>query len=204
MHSLVRKIHEKLEIANEATNIDVKNPGILEVPQGKNVEDLPQSHFNKLVDKIGYDKVVRALTNLEVWNKNKNKSLSKWASGMAGKLKKKFRAESIQNEAENNKVIRRGKTINGNPWTETKIDEKTVNILGIDLHYEITKFHVDMPDEEKTFTDRDRIESHLINKEAVKEIETIIKEKIYNKLGNKVILGSSYNIGIPDSCYIKA
>lgn len=93
MHSLIRKIHEELKVAYETDNIEVKNPGILEVPRGKNIEDLPQSHFDRLVNKIGYDRVIRALTNLEVWNKNKNKSLSKWASGMADKLKKKFRSE---------------------------------------------------------------------------------------------------------------
>lgn len=76
--------------------IEAKNSGILEVPAGKNVNDLPQSHFEKLVDKIGYEKVIRALTNLEVWNKDKNKALSTWASGMADKLKKKFRPESTQ------------------------------------------------------------------------------------------------------------
>lgn len=57
-------------------NIDAEHLGVLKVPEGKNVEDLPQSHFEKLIDDIGYEKVIRALTNLEVWNKNKNKSLS--------------------------------------------------------------------------------------------------------------------------------
>lgn len=80
----------------ESANIDVKNPGMLEVPDGKNVDDLPMSHFEKLVDKKGYAPVIRALTNLEVWNKDKNKSLSNWASNMADKLKKKFRPESAQ------------------------------------------------------------------------------------------------------------
>lgn len=78
----------------EAANIDVKNPGVLEVPDGKKVDELPQSHFEKLVDKKGYAEVIRALTNLEVWNKDKNKSLSSWASNMADKLKKKYRPES--------------------------------------------------------------------------------------------------------------
>lgn len=78
--------------------IEAKNSGILEVPAGQNVNDLPQSHFEKLVDKIGYEKVIRALTNLEVWNKDKNKALSTWASDMADKLKKKFRPESNEKE----------------------------------------------------------------------------------------------------------
>ena len=69
-------------------DIDVKSPGLLEVPQGKEVNQLPQSHFQALINKKGYDKVIRGLTNLEVWNKNKNPELSKWASNMADKLKK--------------------------------------------------------------------------------------------------------------------
>ena len=85
-----------IEIIAESANIDVKNPGVLEVPDGKKVDELPQSHFEKLVDKKGYAEVIRALTNLEVWNKDKNKSLSSWASNMADKLKKKFRPESAQ------------------------------------------------------------------------------------------------------------
>lgn len=84
------------QAVTESANIDVKNPGVLEVPDGKKVNELPQSHFEKLVDKKGYAEVIRALTNLEVWNKDKNKSLSSWASNMADKLKKKYRPESVQ------------------------------------------------------------------------------------------------------------
>ena len=97
-----RQLNQTLESYNsikfrgESANIDVKNPGVLEVPDGKKVDELPQSHFEKLVDKKGYAEVIRALTNLEVWNKDKNKSLSSWASNMADKLKKKFRPESSQ------------------------------------------------------------------------------------------------------------
>jgi hypothetical protein len=75
-------------------DIETKNPGILEVPKDKKVNELPLSHFENLVDKKGYAEVIRALTNLEVWNKDKNKSLSDWASATADKLKKKFRPES--------------------------------------------------------------------------------------------------------------
>lgn len=68
-------------------DIDVKNPGLLEVPAGKEVDQLPKSHFEKLIAKKGYEKIIRGLTNLEVWNKNKNPKLSKWASDMANSLK---------------------------------------------------------------------------------------------------------------------
>ena len=63
-------------------NIEAENSGILEVPEGKSVQDLPVSHFKKLIDKKGRTSIIRALTNLEVWNKNDNKKLSNWAKSM--------------------------------------------------------------------------------------------------------------------------
>ena len=57
-------------------DIEVKHSGLLEVPNGKEVDQLPQSHFQKLIDKKGYEAIIRGLTNLEVWNKNKNPKLS--------------------------------------------------------------------------------------------------------------------------------
>lgn len=404
------------------SQIETKNPGILKVPAGKNVDDLPQSHFENLVDKIGYEKVIRALTNLEVWNKDKNKALSTWASNMADKLKKKFRPESAQknedvqqyvylkdnngkkfkdwqellnaiksrskdaqrfiilltdyaigvssnpatlrkylpatrenveklkkkpiveasqkNEAktykigdtvkakyenkpikgkivsirdaivpknrrngalkeysievkntpslslsyvvpdyailescqkstkqlleaanrkcemrwkvlafnpdEDNKlvkefkdfdcidcaaakkreyleknpthvveiiseskaqrnedvILRQGKTLQGNPWTETKVGEKTVNILGVNLKYDIVKFHVDMPEDKKTFTDKDRLEYKITNESEIDKLEKIIQTTICSKIGNADI-GSTKQIGINIQGYIK-
>lgn len=87
-------------------DIDVKNPGLLEVPQGKEVNQLPQSHFQALINKKGYEKVIRGLTNLEVWNKNKNPELSKWASNMADKLKKaNNKDEALEFKPEINDVV---------------------------------------------------------------------------------------------------
>lgn len=63
-------------------DIEAENSGILEVPEGKSVQDLPVSHFKKLIDKKGRVSIIRALTNLEVWNKNDNKKLSNWAKSM--------------------------------------------------------------------------------------------------------------------------
>lgn len=68
-------------------DIEVKHSGLLEVPDGKEVDQLPQSHFQQLIDKKGYEAIIKGLTNLEVWNKNKNPKLSQWASNMADKLK---------------------------------------------------------------------------------------------------------------------
>lgn len=84
------KLHE------QNVEIDVKNEGILEVPDGKNVDDLPISHFEKLAKKKGLGKITKALNNLQVWNKNDDPKLSKWAGNMIDKLNKKFdKKESI-------------------------------------------------------------------------------------------------------------
>ena len=85
---------------NEAVNIETENPGVLEVPEGKNVEDLPIKHFVDIANRKGLSTVTRALNNLQVWNKNKNKELSKWAGNMIDKVSKRFenqqKNESLQ------------------------------------------------------------------------------------------------------------
>ena len=87
----------KLHIKEETVNIETENPGILEVPEGKNVEDLPIKHFVAIANKKGLSTVTRALNNLQVWNKNKNKPLSKWAGDMIDKVTKRF--ENQKNES---------------------------------------------------------------------------------------------------------
>lgn len=82
---------------NEAVNIETENPGVLEVPEGKNVEDLPIKHFVDIANRKGLSTVTRALNNLQVWNKNKNKELSKWAGNMLDKVSKRF--ENQKNES---------------------------------------------------------------------------------------------------------
>lgn len=77
-----------LKMLKEATNvkIKVKHPGVLEVPEGKDVEDLSMDHFKKLIDKKGWEEISRALTNLHTWNKNDNPTLATWADSMQAKL----------------------------------------------------------------------------------------------------------------------
>lgn len=74
----------------EGVEIEVKHEGILEVPEGKNVEDLPIKHFVDLAKKKGLSKITKALNNLQVWNKKKNPSLSKWAGDMIDKVSKRM------------------------------------------------------------------------------------------------------------------
>lgn len=88
----IRKMYgeSKNRLHEQDVEIEVKNKGILEVPKDKNVDDLPMSHFEKLVKKHGLSKITKALNNLQVWNKNDDKKLSKWAGNMIDKLTKKY------------------------------------------------------------------------------------------------------------------
>jgi len=73
----------------DPSKIKVENPGVLEVPEGKDVEKLPFSHFKNLAKKKGREKVVRALMNLYRWNKGKGGDKGKianWAKSTQEKL----------------------------------------------------------------------------------------------------------------------
>ena len=98
---IVEESYKKLKEQN--VDIEVKHEGILEVPEGKNVDDLPLSHFVNLANKKGLSKITKALNNLQVWNKNDDKELSKWAGNMIDKLNKKLKKdESISVKEANN------------------------------------------------------------------------------------------------------
>ena len=73
--------------------IPVEHPGVLEVPEGKNVEDLPYEHFAALAKKKGFGEISKALTNLHTWNKSKNPKLASWADNMQARLSKEFKKE---------------------------------------------------------------------------------------------------------------
>ena len=88
------QIYESV-LREKNVDIDVKHEGILEVPEGKNVNDLPMSHFEKLAKKKGLGKITKALNNLQVWNKNDDPELSKWAGNMIDKLNKKLKKDEL-------------------------------------------------------------------------------------------------------------
>jgi len=81
-----------LQFLKEATEpqvkIPVEHPGVLEVPEGKKVEDLGEDHFKELIKKKGWSEISKALTNLNTWNENRDKPLSNWADNMQQKLSK--------------------------------------------------------------------------------------------------------------------
>lgn len=84
-------ISKRTNLTEQDVEIEVKHEGVLEVPEGKNVDDLPISHFEKLAKRKGLGKITKALNNLQVWNKKKNPSLSKWAGDMIDKLNKRMK-----------------------------------------------------------------------------------------------------------------
>jgi len=77
--------------------IPVKHPGVLEVPEGKNVEDLGEDHFKSLVKKKGWSEISKALTNLHTWNTKRDPKLASWANNMQEKL-----AKWVEKERESN------------------------------------------------------------------------------------------------------
>ena len=50
---LMEKYIELISEEKPKVKIEVEHPGVLEVPEGKNVEDLGLDHFKKLIDKKG-------------------------------------------------------------------------------------------------------------------------------------------------------
>lgn len=70
----------------DVKDIKVEHPGVLEVPEGKDVKDLGEGHFKSLIKKKGWNEISKALMNLVRWNKSKEPSLSSWAHGMQKKL----------------------------------------------------------------------------------------------------------------------
>jgi len=97
--ALIKRSYLSLLKEQAKVKIPVKHPGVLEVPEGKDVEDLGEEHFKKLISKKGWPEISKALTNLHTWNKDRNPKLSKWADNMQAKLSKKFSEES-QTESE--------------------------------------------------------------------------------------------------------
>lgn len=85
--TLLGKLTEEINEEEDVEDIEVENPGLLEVPKNKDVDDLPLSHFKKLASKKGYEEVIRGLQNLRRWNKNREPSLSDWADDTMDSLK---------------------------------------------------------------------------------------------------------------------
>jgi hypothetical protein len=71
----------------DVTEIKAKNPGILEVPEDKDFYQMPLNHYINLAKRKGAAAIMRALLNLERWNKNRAPKVSKQARDIINKLK---------------------------------------------------------------------------------------------------------------------
>lgn len=134
-------INDVNNLYEQDVEIEVKHEGILEVPEGKNVDDLPMSHFEKLAKKKGLGKITKALNNLQVWNKNDDPKLSKWAGDMIDKLNKKLgkedKKESLRSirESLDFEVVHESDDDEGNPtlWGATVNSRRYGRYLWIEL-----------------------------------------------------------------------
>lgn len=124
---------ESIELLDEEdTEIEVKNPGILEVPEGKKVNELPQSHFEKLAKKKGLGKITKALNNLQVWNKNDDPELSKWAGNMIDKLNNKLKKDEAVSKRDRKRSTGKSNSVASfidRQIESGKIDEKQVTVV---------------------------------------------------------------------------
>ena len=126
-------------LREQDVEIEVKHKGILEVPEGKNADDLPLSHFEKLAKKKGLGKITKALNNLQVWNKNDDPKLSKWAGDMIDKLNKKLKKdESIIRESLEWEIVHDSDDDDGNPtvWAAEVNSDKYGKYIWIEKSYE--------------------------------------------------------------------
>ena len=90
---LIESVESDRKIIEAKVDIPVKHEGILEVPEGKTIRELPISHFERLVKEKGYEPIIRALNNLAVWNKNDDKDLASTAKAIMDQLRKKYRKD---------------------------------------------------------------------------------------------------------------
>jgi hypothetical protein len=84
-----------LKFEQETKDIKATHPGILEIPEGKHFYNIGLDHYIKLAKKKGKGAIMKALCNLERWNKNDNPELSKKARKIIDALKKKKEWEEM-------------------------------------------------------------------------------------------------------------
>lgn len=80
---------ESFVFEKSRVKIPVVNPGILGVPEGGFLETTPK-HYISLAQEKGYTPVIRALTNLKVWNKSKNPRVASHADKMIKALQSEY------------------------------------------------------------------------------------------------------------------
>jgi hypothetical protein len=70
LRDMLQKLDEEF-LYEKGPKVEVEHEGILDIPEGKSFNDMPISHFKNLMGKKGRAPVMRALLNLERWNKDR-------------------------------------------------------------------------------------------------------------------------------------
>ena len=191
--------------AKKDTKIEVENPGLLEVPEGKKVYDLPVSHFKKLIDKNGRAAVIRAINALQVWNKNDDPKIASWAKKMKKSLEgygeKKTKNESFGYRDmyhmgnltatyifptftyDDRSVARRdyNLTILGNNKDGTHVQGKLQDLEGFAdeyLGYELVDDYLDIDYDSDDRVDREYVYRESLKESSLNEEHTMVKEEI--------------------------
>lgn len=111
---------------------------------------------------------------------------------------------------EEEKIYMTGKmTQTGHAWKEVIMQEITVPILGIDLHYVITKLEIEDANEEEQLRNG-RLEAQLLNKSNCEELQNTIHEIVKNVLETELKdekitnykYGSGNMISVPTHLYL--
>lgn len=190
MDNIRSLIESKSRLKEQDVEIEVKHEGILEVPDGKNVDDLPISHFEKLAKKKGLGKITKALNNLQVWNKNDDPKLSKWAGNMIDKLNKKFdKKESLLrlNEKDNfNGSITSAADYYYPRWKSEVMDssqirDELVRKFGHseDFADEVLELIFDKYDDDQKYWDE--YDESLLRKRKIQKVKNGNKSKTFNE-----------------------
>jgi hypothetical protein len=87
MNNFTNLIQQVINEEEDTKDIKVSHPGVLDIPDGKNFWEMPLSHFIGLGKSKGKAEIMKALCNLERWNKEKNPEESKKARIIIDKLK---------------------------------------------------------------------------------------------------------------------
>lgn len=181
--------YESKNMNENNVEIEVKHEGILEVPEGKNVDDLPISHFEKLAKKKGLGKITKALNNLQVWNKNDDPKLSKWAGDMIDKLNKKFdKKESLLrlNEKDNfNGSITSAADYYYPRWKSEVMDSYQIRdeLMRFghseDFADEVIELILDKYDDDQRYWDE--YDESLLGKRKIQKVKNGNKSKTFNE-----------------------
>ncbi len=71
-------------------NFKITHENVLAIPKNKTFVKMPLSHFVNLAKKKGRALIVRALLNLERWNKTRNPAIAKHARAAINAIAKAF------------------------------------------------------------------------------------------------------------------